>query len=93
MAEQQGRYLAKAFALRAKGKPVPPFHYKRLGMLAYVGGNRAVADLPGVKAGGFITFVFWRSVYFSKLMSARNRVLVLFDWLKSHMLGRDLSRF
>ena len=93
VAEQQGRYLAKAFARRAQGKPVPPFEYKRMGMLAYVGGNRAVADLPGVKAGGFITFLFWRSVYFSKLMSLRNRVLVLFDWVKSHVLGRDLSRF
>ncbi len=93
VAEQQGRYLAKAFALRAKGKPVPPFAYKRMGMLAYVGGNRAVADLPGVKTGGFFTFVFWRSVYLSKLVSARNRVLVVFDWVKSHVLGRDLSRF
>jgi NADH:ubiquinone reductase (non-electrogenic) len=93
VAEQQGRYLAKAFTLRAKGKPVPAFVYKRMGMLAYVGGNRAVADLPGVKAGGFITFVFWRSVYLSKLVSVRNRVLVVFDWLKSHILGRDLSRF
>jgi NADH:ubiquinone reductase (non-electrogenic) len=64
-----------------------------MGMLAYVGGGRAVADLPGVKSSGFITFVFWRSVYFSKLMGARNRVLVLFDWLKSRFLGRDLSRF
>jgi NADH:ubiquinone reductase (non-electrogenic) len=93
VAEQQGRYLAKAFALRAKGKPVPPFVYKPMGMLAYVGGGRAVADLPGVKSGGFITFLFWRSVYFSKLMGARSRVLVMFDWLKSRFLGRDLSRF
>jgi NADH:ubiquinone reductase (non-electrogenic) len=93
VAEQQGRYLARAFRLRLKGKPAPPFVYKPMGMLAYVGGNRAVADLPGVKFHGFITFIFWRSVYLSKLVSFRNRVLVLFDWIKSHVLGRDLSRF
>ena len=93
VAEQQGRYLASAFRLRAKGKPVPPFVYKPMGMLAYVGGNRAVADLPGVKGRGFVTFLFWRSVYLSKLVSLRNRALVVFDWIKSHVLGRDLSRF
>jgi NADH:ubiquinone reductase (non-electrogenic) len=93
VAEQQGRYLAKAFHQRLKGKPVMPFVYKPMGMLAYVGGNRAVADLPGVKGSGFLTFLFWRSVYLSKLVSPRNRILVLFDWIKSHVLGRDLSRF
>lgn len=93
VAEQQGRYLAKAFRLRAAGKPVPPFVYKPMGMLAYVGGNRAVADLPGIKGRGFVTFLFWRSVYLSKLVSPRNRILVFFDWVKSHVLGRDLSRF
>lgn len=93
VAEQQGRYLAKAFRLRAKGKKVPPFVYKPMGMLAYVGGNRAVADLPAVKGRGFLTFLFWRSVYLSKLVGVRNRTLVVFDWLKSHLLGRDLTRF
>jgi NADH:ubiquinone reductase (non-electrogenic) len=93
VAEQQGRYLAKAFRQRLCGKPAMPFVYKPMGMLAYVGGNRAVADLPGVKGSGFLTFLFWRSVYLSKLVSFRNRILVLFDWVKSHVLGRDLSRF
>jgi len=93
VAEQQGRYLARAFRARAAGKDAGPFVYKKMGMLAYVGGNRAVADLPGIKGRGFVTFLFWRSVYLSKLVSARNRVLVLFDWVKSHVLGRDLSRF
>lgn len=93
VAEQQGRYLAKAFVRRAKGKEPGLFVYKKMGMLAYVGGNRAVADLPGIKGRGFITFIFWRSVYLSKLVSFRNRILVFFDWTKSHLLGRDLSRF
>src|SRR5690606_25466313 len=93
VAEQQGRYLAKAFRRRAAGKPAGPFVYRKMGRLGYVGGNRAVADLPGIKGRGFITFLFWRSVYLSKLVSLRNRVLVFFDWAKSHVLGRDLSRF
>jgi hypothetical protein len=26
-------------------------------------------------------------------VSTRNRVLVLFDWIKSRVFGRDISRF
>jgi len=92
VAEQQGKYLAHAFRLRAKGKAVPPFLYRPMGMLAYVGGNRAVADLPGIKSHGFGVFLFWRSVYLTKLISLRNKVMVVFGWLRTYLFGRDLSR-
>jgi len=92
VAEQQGHYLAKAFRARLKGKPVAPFTFKNMGMLAYVGGHRAIADLPGVKGSGFFTFLFWRSVYLTKLVGFRNKLLVFFDWFKATFLGRDLSR-
>jgi NADH dehydrogenase FAD-containing subunit len=93
VAEQQGRYLAKAFMRRAAGKEDGSFVYKHQGMLAYVGGNRALADLSRVKGRGFTTFLFWRSAYLTKLVSMRNRLLVLFDWVKAEVFGRDLSRF
>lgn len=93
VAEQQGRYLAEVFRRRALGKPVGDFKYKHQGMLAYVGGNRALADLASVKGKGFSTFLFWRSAYLTRLVSMRNRILVLFDWLKAEIFGRDLSRF
>ena len=93
VAEQQGRYLAKAFMRRAKGKEDGSFKYRHQGMLAYVGGNRALADLSRVKGRGFVTFLFWRSAYLTKLVSMRNRIMVLFDWVKTEIFGRDLSRF
>lgn len=93
VAEQQGRYLAKAFMRRATGKADGQFIYRHQGMLAYVGGNRALADLSKVKGRGFATFLFWRSAYLTKLVSMRNRILVLFDWVKAEIFGRDISRF
>jgi NADH dehydrogenase FAD-containing subunit len=37
------------------------------GMLAYIGSDKAIADLPGrIEAGGILTFYFWRSAYLSK---------------------------
>jgi NADH:ubiquinone reductase (non-electrogenic) len=95
VAMQQGKYVAKLLNRSAVGKPVPPFEFKNLGMLAYVGEGKALADLPKVKSGwhGLTTYIFWRSAYLTRLVSLKNKILVLFDWAKTWVFGRDLSRF
>jgi NADH:ubiquinone reductase (non-electrogenic) len=91
-AEQQGTYLAKALTMRAAGREPVPFRYIHQGMLAYVGGHSGVADLGRFKGRGFAAFLFWRSVYLTKLVSLRNKVMVLFDWARTFIFGRDISR-
>lgn len=75
---------------------VRPFHYSHQGSLAYIGSEKAIADLPffngNFASGGVATFLFWRSAYVSTLFSVRNRFLVLNDWLKVKLFGRDTSR-
>ncbi len=93
VAQQQGEYLARALDWGSQGKPVEPFHFKASGMLAYIGGGEALADLPQVKWSGRGAWLFWRSVYLTKLVSFANKVKVLFDWVKARLFGRDLSRF
>ena len=74
------------------------FKYQHLGAFAYVGANQAVAefksdkDATSSKFAGLSTFYLWRSVYFTKLLSNRNRALVLGDWLKVSIFGHDISR-
>lgn len=91
VAEQQGHYLAKCFNRNLKN--IKPFTFRNLGMLAYIGGYKALADLPQYKGTGFTTFVFWRSAYLTKLVSIKNKILVLFDWFKTFLFGRDVSNF
>jgi NADH:ubiquinone reductase (non-electrogenic) len=78
----------------SKVKLIKPFEYSHqgirfkmgltIGSLAYIGSDKAVADLPfGFKggnfaAGGQLTYYFWRSAYLSKLFSLRNRTLGLY---------------
>jgi NADH:ubiquinone reductase (non-electrogenic) len=94
VAQQQGKYLSQVFERQRAGKPVEePFHFKASGMLAYIGGGEALADLPQVKWSGRGAWLFWRSVYLTKLVSPANKVKVLFDWVKARLFGRDLSRF
>jgi NADH:ubiquinone reductase (non-electrogenic) len=77
-------------------KDVKPFHYSHQGSLAYIGSDKAVADVTwfngNVAAAGSLTYLFWRSAYISMCFSTRNRLLVINDWAKSKVFGRDLSR-
>jgi NADH:quinone reductase (non-electrogenic) len=93
VAQQQGKYLARVLNARLENKEVKPFTYRHLGMLAYVGGNRALADLDPIKGKGWATWLFWRSAYLSKIVSFKNKTLVLFDWFKAKIFGRDISQF
>jgi NADH dehydrogenase FAD-containing subunit len=93
VAQQEGKYLAAALQRHRQGRPVEPFRFKAAGMLAYIGGGEALADLPKVKWSGRGAWLFWRSVYLTKLVSPANKVKVLFDWIKARLFGRDLSRF
>ncbi|HEV8241004.1 MAG TPA: FAD-dependent oxidoreductase [Thermoanaerobaculia bacterium] len=93
VAQQQGKYLARSLRLVASGRPAREFDFRNLGMLAYIGGRQALADLPHVRWSGRAAWLFWRSVYLTKLVSLANKVKVLFDWAKAAAFGRDTSRF
>jgi NADH:ubiquinone reductase (non-electrogenic) len=90
VASSQGKYLSSFFNSKDFSKA---FEYNHLGTLAYIGNDEAIADLPwGIHIGGALTFYFWRSAYLSNLFSVRNKSLVLFDWTKNSVFGRDISR-
>jgi len=76
-----------------------PFQFLDLGILAYTGGGSALAQLQvmptqsgKIKGKGKVGFGLWRSVYLTKQISLRNRVLVALDWTKTKLFGRDITR-
>ena len=77
-----------------------PFEFLSLGVLAYIGNSRALAQvevaaqdkrLGAFNQAGIAGWLLWRSVYLTKQVAFRNRVLVLFDWLKPRVFGRDIA--
>lgn len=56
-------------------KDIKPFHYTHQGSLAYIGSDRAVADVSwlngSVASGGGLTYLFWRSAYLSMCFSSK----------------------
>ncbi|KTW27997.1 hypothetical protein T552_01861 [Pneumocystis carinii B80] len=81
---------------KLKGLSIPLFEYSHKGTLAYIGNDKAIADLSFSKGNfsifGITAFLFWRSVYINMLF-LRNKVYVCFDWIKASVFGRDLSSF
>ncbi|GAB4859539.1 External alternative NAD(P)H-ubiquinone oxidoreductase B1, mitochondrial [Ancistrocladus abbreviatus] len=107
VAAQQGTYLAKCFNRVQECKANPegprrfnglgrhkfrPFRYKHFGQFAPLGGEQAAAELPGDWVSmGHSTQWLWYSVYASKQVSWRTRLLVVADWMRRFIHGRDSS--
>uniref|UniRef100_A0A7R9UDT3 FAD/NAD(P)-binding domain-containing protein n=1 Tax=Pinguiococcus pyrenoidosus TaxID=172671 RepID=A0A7R9UDT3_9STRA len=85
-----------AAALEPPQRFAKPFQFLNLGILAYVGNDKGIAQLQvnktPVKSKGFGGWLLWRSIYLSKQVSWRNRALVAIDWMKTTLFGRDLTR-
>ncbi|KAL3922076.1 MAG: hypothetical protein SGILL_002398 [Bacillariaceae sp.] len=76
-----------------------PFQYLDLGILAYTGHRSALAQIQvtpsentRIKSKGALGFSLWRSIYLVKQSSVRNQMLIAFDWTKSRLFGRDITR-
>jgi NADH:ubiquinone reductase (non-electrogenic) len=83
-----------------------PFQMVNFGAMAYVGASKGVAELksvlwdkhpvkgqeerPAVVEGAH-AFALWRSLYFSRLLSNRNKAQVVFDWSRAAIFGRDIA--
>jgi len=56
-------------------KQISPFEYSHQGSLAYIGSEKAVADLSWLTGnfatGGRLTYLFWRSAYLSMCFSSK----------------------
>ncbi|MBE0649976.1 MAG: NAD(P)/FAD-dependent oxidoreductase [Bacteroidales bacterium] len=84
VAMQQARHLAKNFSKIAKGKQPVPFKYIDKGMMATVGRNLAIADLPGVSFKGFFAWLLWSVVHLISIMGSKNKVFVFLDWATNY---------
>lgn len=94
VASQQAQYLAKVLGVPETRDACGPWVRRDLGMMSYVGDSRAVMQSQFAPSHfkGWFAFAVWRGAYTSKLVSTRSRFLVMFDWIKARIFGRDISR-
>lgn len=92
VAQQQAKYLAKVLSA-PKGKKADKFVYKPLGRMTYIGSMSALLGSKNINISGFLGFITWRSVYLTRLGSIKNKLQVPFNWTRTLIWGRDVTKF
>jgi NADH:ubiquinone reductase (H+-translocating) len=80
VAISQGKYISKLIKARLAGRAHPAYRYRDLGSLATIGRSAAVADIGKWHFSGFLAWLMWLFIHLMKIVSFRNRVLVLMQW-------------
>lgn len=92
VAIQQGRYVAKNIALNIPHDQRKPFNYFDKGSMATIGKAKAVAMIGRLKFSGFTAWVTWCFIHILYLISFKNRVLVLLQWMFWYVTGKRNDR-
>jgi NADH dehydrogenase len=89
---REGLAAAKNIECAILGRPLKPFRYKTMGLLASIGHRTGVAMVFGIKFSGFIAWLFWRTVYLSKLPGLATKLRVMVTWTMDLFWGRDIEQ-
>ncbi len=79
-AMQMGRHAGHNILRQLAGKAPEPFWYVDKGSLATIGRHAGIADLRGVRFGGWLAWLAWALIHLFFLVGFRNRVLVFLQW-------------
>ena len=85
VAKQQGAFVACAIAARIAGKADPGiFVYRDRGLLATIGRKSAVIAYKRLRLRGWLAWWLWGAAHVYFLVSLRNRLIVVTQWLWSY---------
>ncbi|KAH8114671.1 FAD/NAD-binding domain-containing protein [Phellopilus nigrolimitatus] len=100
VAQQKAKYVTHVLNRLARDQTTSEsFRFKNQGSLAYLGDWKALYDRTSVDSGpkveeaGRLAWLFWRSAYFTRTLSIRNKLTVPYYWFLNWIFGRDLTRF
>jgi NADH dehydrogenase len=88
IAIQQGRFVAKIIAESLIGKPHKKFIYKDRGTMVTIGKAKAVAVIKGFKLSGLIAWLAWSLIHVLFLISFRNKLRVMSEWIWHYITNR-----
>lgn len=87
VAKQQGAFVAGEIAARVAGRPgAGTFVYRDRGLLATIGRKAAVIAYRKLRLTGWPAWWLWGAAHVYFLVSLRNRLIVVTQWLWSYAL-------
>jgi NADH dehydrogenase len=84
VAQQQAKTLTGNLIKLVNNKPMKPFSYFNKGVMATIGRNKAVVDLPGWRFQGTFAWLVWMFIHIMSLVGFRNKVGAFVDWMANY---------
>jgi NADH dehydrogenase, FAD-containing subunit len=91
VAVRQAKIVAKNIFNLIKNKPLEKFVYRHQGDLISLGRFFAIGEIKNFTFSGFFTWILWRVVYLSKLISNKDKIKTFTDWLLDFFYPRDIT--
>jgi NADH dehydrogenase len=85
VAKQQGAHVARSIVARIARRQCTPFVYRDRGLLATIGRKAAVISYRRLRLRGWPAWWLWGVAHIYFLVSMRNRVIVMTQWLWSYL--------
>ena len=85
VAKHQGRLVAKNILRKLENKRIEPFQYHNRGVMATIGRNKAVVDLPHYKFQGVFAWFVWMFIHIFSLVGFRNKVVTFIEWAANYV--------
>jgi NADH dehydrogenase len=77
---QEAKQVAHNIRNLLTDRPVQPFRYRDLGIMATIGRNSAVAEIGPLRLSGFLGWVLWLTIHLANIVTFRAKVITLFNW-------------
>ena len=88
VAIQQGKFVGKLLKSGREKNLGKEFHYLDKGMMATIGKAKAVAVVKGFQLSGLFAWLAWCVIHIFYLISFRNRLRVMAEWIWYYITNR-----
>ncbi len=92
VAVQMADYVVDTLKHNRQADNAKPFRYINLGTMATIGRKKAVAEIGGLKFGGFVAWLLWLVIHLRSILGVRNRIFVFLNWIWNYVNYRQSLR-
>lgn len=90
VAINQAKNFAENIKRSLKEKAGKDYEYRDLGMMATIGKNKAVVELPFIKFQGFLAWLSWMFLHLMLILTVRNKLIIFINWAWAY-ISKDTS--
>lgn len=92
VAIHQAKLLSKNLKNIHEQKPLTEYEYVNLGVMATIGRNKAVAELPFIKLKGHIAWFIWMFFHLMLILTVRNKLIIFINWFWFYITNNSSLR-